>query len=77
MQATKVFEDPHVFRAPAKPGKDDGEERWRKTGSIESSEALVTVIYTMRDNGATIRLISARLASDMEEREYDDNKNQS
>jgi len=75
MQAKEVFNDPHATRISADPG-EDGEERWLKTGTIEDVVSVITVVYTVRNNGKTIRLISARPAKKKEEKAYDDNKMQ-
>lgn len=51
--------------------KDYGEKRWITIGMV--SNALLTVVYTIRD---AIRIISARRSNKKERQEYND-KNQS
>jgi uncharacterized protein len=74
-QAIEVLRDPHAFKMPAKRGKI-GEERWKKTGRIKGVRLTITVIYTLRNNGWTVRIISARPAREKEWRAYDNNKMQ-
>jgi uncharacterized protein len=73
--AKEVFWDRHVIMLPAKLGKN-GEERRMAIGRVKGIKPTITVIYTMRNNGATIRLISARTARPNEWRAYDNNKMQ-
>jgi len=74
-RARKIFRDPDAFIVKAHDG-EDGEERQKATGRIEGKDPVITVIFTMRNNGATKRLISARRARDKEEMAYDYNKMQ-
>jgi uncharacterized DUF497 family protein len=63
--AKEVFKDQNSLLAPDLR-KDYGEERWKVIGRIYGS--IISVIYTMRNNG--IRIISARKASEKERNEY-------
>ena len=46
------------------------EERYKVIGAINGHLMVILVSYTLRDNGKTIRLISARKAEKEERREY-------
>ncbi|PAT32120.1 hypothetical protein CLI92_06230 [Vandammella animalimorsus] len=48
--------------------QDYGEDRWATIGLFWS--ALLYVVYTVRDDGKTIRLISARKANGKEAKQY-------
>jgi len=74
-EAKEVFGDPHPTDAPVKLGKG-GEIRRRRTGRIKGAGPTITVIYTMRNDGRTTRIISARPAKRKERSEYDNNKMQ-
>lgn len=64
-QATAVFDDPNwVEWICSEP--DDAEERYMVVGRV--GWRIVSVVYTERDN--KLRLISARMASHDERREY-------
>jgi len=69
--AALVFDDPHaVFR---KDQAVDGEQRCHAIGAVESAVLLVVHVYrTESENGEeeTIRIISAREASERERRIY-------
>jgi hypothetical protein len=69
--AAPVFNHPHVvFR---KDRVVDGEQRWHAIGAVETAVLLVVHVYRMEnENGEeeTIRIISARQASERERRIY-------
>ena len=63
--AVRVFLDPHRLDSED-TRRDYGEERWLTLGRID--DRLFVVAFTPRGN--TIRLISARKASEREQRKY-------
>ena len=69
------FEDAEsVFNDPLQESKPNcivnGEERWQTIGMSKTGEIL-KIIYTVRDNGKIIRIISARLPTPKERRYYE------
>ena len=48
----------------------DGETRWQAFGPFGDPARLVSVVYTEREGGIVCRIISARVASDSERKEY-------
>ena len=51
-------------------GREDyGEDRWLSVGWCQG--ALTAVVYTIRGDGASLRMISARTATKMERRHYE------
>ena len=63
--AALVFDDPlRIERADTR--KDYGEPRWQTIGAIDGVAFFIA--FTIR--GSAVRLISARRAHDIEEREY-------
>lgn len=67
--ATGVFADPD--RITAKDERFDyGEDRYVTLGMAQ--DGVLVVVTTNRDEGRTIRIISARKASTAERRAYDD-----
>jgi|GEM_PF-1103216 len=74
-EAVYIFTDPDAINTPAKLGKN-GEIRRAKTGSIHPTLPLITIVYTTKDNGKTIRIISARAANKIERMQYGTNKPQ-
>ena len=70
------FEDAQsVFNDPLEETKPNsivnGEERWQIIGTSNKTNALLKVIYTVRENGKIIRIISARLVTNEERRDYE------
>ena len=65
--AKEVFKDENSKIAPDLR-KDYGEERWKIIGKIYGS--IISVIYTVRNK--VTRIISARKASSIERKEYND-----
>lgn len=63
--AKEVFKDENSKIAPDLR-KDYGEERWKIIGKIYGS--IISVIYTVRNK--VTRIISARKASSIERKEY-------
>ena len=64
--ASRVFNDPFVL-IEQDLSEDCGEDRFPATGRVEG--VLITVVYTER--GDCLRIISARKASNHEQRAYD------
>ena len=48
----------------------DGETRWQAFGPFGDPVRLVSVVYTEREQGTVCRIISVRVASDSERKEY-------
>lgn len=48
----------------------DGEIRWQAFGPFGDPARLLSVVYTERDHGVVCRIISVRVASDNERKEY-------
>ena len=48
----------------------DDEIRWQAFGPFGDPERLVSVVYTEREHGTVCRIISVRVASDSERKEY-------
>lgn len=64
-----VFAD--EYRIEKFDGKhSDGEDRYKVIGRINGYLTIVVVSYTMRQNDAVIRMISARKAEKHERKEY-------
>ena len=68
--AKMVFADPNRIEYYDDLHSED-EERWITIGKAGK---ILFVVYTERDFGNTIRLISARLATKNERRDYDGNR---
>lgn len=68
--ASLVFEDAHRIELYDER-HSDAEDRYITIGRIVLFDRLVTVVYTIRDAN-TVRIISARVATGQEEREYYD-----
>ncbi|NER02663.1 MAG: BrnT family toxin [Okeania sp. SIO3C4] len=66
--AKEVFKDENKKVTPDLR-KDYGENRWKVVGQIYGS--IISVIYTIREK---TRIISARLASRKERKDYNDNE---
>lgn len=63
--ATLVFDDP-MLTHEVDPHPD--EDRWRVIGRV--NQTTLFVVYTMVDDDATIRIISARRATASERKRY-------
>jgi uncharacterized DUF497 family protein len=48
----------------------DGETRWQAFGPVGDPARLASVVYTEREHGTVCRIISVRMASDSERKEY-------
>lgn len=70
--AAQVFHDPLALTL-YDDDHSEQEERWITLGQVESRK-LVVVAHTWRENDTTtrVRIISARLATKHEERQYQD-----
>ncbi len=72
--AALVFDDP--FHMSVMDRIIDGEERWRTMGQVGGLLILVVAhTYTEQDGDETIRIISARKATRLERKRYEE-KNQ-
>ena len=72
--ALRAFADP--FAMSEQDRIEDGEERWRTVGLIEGV-VVVLVAHTFREDPAgivTIRIISARRATNQERRRYEEER---
>ena len=70
--ALLVFEDPYAISSPDRIV--DGEERWLTLGLASGIVVLVVAhTYGEKDGEEMIRLISARRASPLDRRIYDEN----
>ena len=67
-EATESFHDPYA-RIIDDPDHSDSEERFVLIGMSMSARVL-TVSHCIRENGSTIRIISARKSTKNEERQY-------
>ena len=67
-KATEVFQDP---QAKEETNPYEGEERWTIIGTSQDGRLLLYVVYTIRNNGQTVRIISARPATKKERRSYE------
>ena len=67
-EAKEVFDDANRTNSEDNR-KDYGEKRWITIGMV--SNALLTVVYTIRD---AIRIISGRRSNKKERQEYNDKK---
>ena len=65
--AVRVFGDPKRLEKFDLSHNED-EDRWVVIGMV--APAVVVVIYTERQGGEVIRIVSARQANDKERREY-------
>jgi uncharacterized DUF497 family protein len=65
--AIRVFSDPQRLEA-CDLNHDEDEERWKTIGMV--APAVLVVIYTERQDGEVIRIISARQANEKERQEY-------
>ena len=70
--ASLIFEDPWIL-SRKDISHDDAEERYNALGEIASG-VILFVVFTLRqrDEGEITRLISARAASALERRAYDE-----
>ena len=70
--AARVFDDPLALSMPDEENADQ-ETRWITLGEV-GDQKLVVVVHTWRENRTTtrVRIISARLATRHEERQYQD-----
>lgn len=69
--ATTMFNDPLMLSIPDKEQSETG-ERWLTLGQAANAKLLV-VIHTYREidsQAATVRIISARLATKQEQHQY-------
>jgi uncharacterized DUF497 family protein len=64
-QVLPAFDDPDAIEVPH---ERHGEERWRLIASLPRTPLVVVVVYTER--GDRDRIISARLATPLEEAAY-------
>lgn len=71
-EAITAFDDPYALVAPDSAHSTAGEERRWLIG--ESDHGVVVVVFTIRDAGEVMRLISARPASRRERRRYEEAK---
>jgi uncharacterized DUF497 family protein len=69
--AVRVFADPQRLEKYDLSHVED-EERWIIIGM--AAPAILTVIYTDRQDGEVIRIVSARQANEKERREYYDHR---
>ena len=69
-EAARVFLDPLCLRRQDR--YEDGEERWQAIGKVNGI-ALLLVAHTQREikNGEIIRIISARRATKVERKSYE------
>jgi uncharacterized DUF497 family protein len=65
--AREIFDSPMLVRLDTR--EDYGEDRWIGIGTIFGR--TVVVIFTERDNGETIRIISLRKATRNEHEDYE------
>lgn len=65
--AARVFGDPQRLEA-YDLNHDENEDRWITIGMV--APAILVVIYTERQDGEAIRIISARQANEKERQEY-------
>jgi uncharacterized protein len=65
--AREMFDHPMLVRPDTR--EDYGEERWTGIGLILGR--AVVVVFTERDNGTTIRIISLRKATRNEREDYE------
>ena len=69
--ATLVFDDPNVVQYIERVA--EGEERWHAIGYVPGSLLLLlTVVHTWTEEGQSIRIVSARHASNAERKTYDE-----
>ena len=65
--AIDALEDPFVITVFS---SKEGEDRWKAIGAVFGTQVL-SVVYALRNNKNTIRIISARKASNTERVIYD------
>jgi uncharacterized DUF497 family protein len=65
--AARVFADPDRLERYDE-GHSEDEDRWITIGVVHP--AILTVVYTERNNGDILRLISARQANEKEQQAY-------
>jgi len=65
--AARVFLDPNRIET-YDDRENYGEDRWKTVGLVEVE--WLTVVYTLRGDHETIRIISARRADESEKRTY-------
>lgn len=69
--ATRVFGDPNILQYIERI--EAGEERWHAIGYVPGSLLLLlTVVHTWTEEGQVVRIISARHASNVERKHYDE-----
>ncbi len=66
-RAIDALEDPFVLTTFS---RKEGEDRWKAVGEVFGTQVL-SVVYTLRNGGKTIRIISARPASNNERTTYE------
>ena len=71
-EAITAFDDPNSLRAPD-PGHSTSEEE-RSWLIGESDGGVLVVVFTVRQPGDVVRLISARPASRKERRRYEESR---
>ena len=71
-EAITAFDDPNVLRAPDPAHSTPAEERHWLIG--ESDVSVLVVVFTVREPGDVVRLISARPASRKERKRYEENR---
>lgn len=70
-QASMIFDDPHMVLLEDRV--ENGELRWHAIGTIGDMTLLLVVHRWFEDDGADIvRIISARRATKIERRRYED-----
>ena len=70
--AVLVFTDPHRLEK-YDLGHNEDEDRWIVIGMVVPS--VLVVIYTERQGGEVVRIVSARQANEKERREYYQSQN--
>jgi len=70
--AARVFGDPQRLER-YDPGHNEDEDRWIVIGMVAPS--VLVVIYTERQGGEVVRIVSARQANEKERREYYQSQN--
>ena len=71
-QAATVFRDPNQLSLYDEEHSDEGDDRWITAG-IDSTGVLRVVVHSseqLRPDAVRIRIISARKATSVEERQY-------
>jgi uncharacterized DUF497 family protein len=70
--AAKVFDDPRTLSFPDRVV--EGEQRWKSFGWAEGVPMMLSVAHTLLEDGTdeVIRIISARKATAVERRDYEE-----